>query len=59
MKINKKFNKILSSALVLVMIFTAALVLFPSKAGAAYVKDESSDKQILNSNQIKEIVNEA
>lgn len=58
MKRNRKFNKILSSALVLLMIFTSALVLFPAKADAAYVESDSN-KPNLNANQIKEIVKEA
>lgn len=55
----KKLNKILSSALVLVMVFTAALALFPMKTDAAYVEESTSGEKKLTSAQIKEIVKEA
>lgn len=38
-----KFNKILSSALVLVMTFSTLFVLFPTKADAAYVSESQNE----------------
>ncbi len=55
----KTFNKILSSALALVMIFAALIILFPQKADAAYNGATDASKDALSSDAVKQIVKEA
>lgn len=61
MKTNTKFNKILSSALVLVMLFASLVVLFPAKVDAAYSDTTASysTSTDLKSDDVKKIVKDA
>ena len=56
---NTKFNRILSSVLVVIMMFTCVVALIPTKTSAAYGGSSTAKVETLTSDEVKEIVRAA
>ena len=56
---NTKFNRILSSVLLAIMMFSCVVILIPTKTSAAYAGESTAKVETLTSDEVKDIVRAA